>query len=93
MSFSREFAVESYVVKAFHYLLKPIDEIRLFAVMDEYRKQFCKTKETFTAQTVTGFYKMTIEEVACLESVNHFISAKRYSIWIGDLSSVIAAIS
>lgn len=50
---SREFAVESYEVKAFHYLLKPIDEIRLFAVMDEYRKQFCKTKETFTAQTVT----------------------------------------
>ena len=107
---SREFAVESYEVKAFHYLLKPIDEIRLFAVMDEYRKQFCKIKETFTAQTVTGFYKMTIEEVACLEaqnklvlvtfsterrsqSVNHFISAKRYSIWIGDLSSVIAAIS
>ena len=26
---SREFAVESYEVKAFHYLLKPIDEIRL----------------------------------------------------------------
>lgn len=27
------------------------------------------------------------------QSVNHFISAKRYSIWIWDLSSVIAAIS
>ncbi len=70
---SREFAVESYEVKAFHYLLKPIDEIRLFAVMDEYRKQFCKTKETFTAQTVTGFYKMTIEEVACLEAQNKLV--------------------
>ena len=41
--------------------------------MDEYRKQFCKTKETFTAQTVTGFYKMTIEEVACLEAQNKLV--------------------
>lgn len=33
---SREFALDSYDVKAFHYLLKPINTLKLFSVMDDF---------------------------------------------------------
>lgn len=35
---SKEFAIESYDVKAFHYLLKPLDAKKLSAVMDDFLK-------------------------------------------------------
>ena len=31
---SREFAVDSYEVKAFHYLIKPVDDVKLFRTLD-----------------------------------------------------------
>ena len=33
---SREFALDSYDVKAFHYLLKPVNTLKLFSVMDDF---------------------------------------------------------
>lgn len=35
---SREFALDSYDVKAFHYLLKPVNTLKLFSVMDDFLK-------------------------------------------------------
>lgn len=67
---SREFAVDSYEVKAFHYLLKPIDASRLFSVLDGFLKTFANAKETFTAQTSVGFCKITLDDVDYLEAQN-----------------------
>ena len=33
---SKEFAVDSYDVNAFHYLIKPVDERKLFHILDEF---------------------------------------------------------
>ena len=70
LSFSKEFAVDSYEVKAFHYLLKPVTEEKLFAVLNDFFKDFEKSHETFIAQTAEGFCKIKIADVVYLEAQN-----------------------
>lgn len=48
---SREFALDSYDVKAFHYLLKPVNTLKLFSVMDDFFKTYNVPAETFVAHT------------------------------------------
>lgn len=67
---SKEFAVESYEVKAFHYLMKPIVEEKLFAVLDDFLRTTEKAKENFTAQTALGFCKIIFHDVNYLEAQN-----------------------
>lgn len=42
ISSSREFALEGYSVRAFAYLLKPLDENQLYSVLDKYLKQYTR---------------------------------------------------
>ncbi len=67
---SREFAVDSYEVKAFNYLIKPIDEERFFTILDDFLITVKKPAKTFTAQTSLGFCKINIENVDYLEAQN-----------------------
>lgn len=67
---SRDFAVDSYEVNAFNYILKPIDENRFFSVLDKFLNSFEKNMETFTAHTQTGFCKLQLEKVDYLEAQN-----------------------
>lgn len=67
---SRDFAVDSYEVKAFHYITKPIEDIKLFSVLDDFLKTYHLAKKTFTAQTSIGFYRIVIAEVDYLEAQN-----------------------
>lgn len=67
---SKEFAIDSYEVKAFYYLIKPIVREKLFLVMDDFWKIFNSQKNTFTAHTATGFYKIAIDDVDYLEAQN-----------------------
>lgn len=67
---SREYAVDSYEVKAFNYLMKPLEPKHFFQVMDEFLETTAKARETFTAQTDTGFCKITLEDVDYLEAQN-----------------------
>lgn len=67
---SREFAVDSYEVKAFHYLMKPLDRKRLFLVLDDFLKTFCSLKSFFTAKTADGFCRIAIADVDYLEAQN-----------------------
>ena len=67
---SKEFAVDSYEVKALNYLIKPISEEKLYAVLDEFLQSFNQPKEFFTAQTASGFCKIAVPDVAYLEARN-----------------------
>lgn len=67
---SREYAVDSYEGKAFNYLMKPIKADRLFDTLDEFRETFLSAHEFFTAQTDTGFCRITLEDVDYLEAQN-----------------------
>ncbi len=67
---SKEFAVESYEVKAFHYLMKPVVEKKLFSVLDDFVKRMEKPKDVFIAQTIFGFNKINVSEVEYLEAQN-----------------------
>lgn len=69
LSSSKEFAVDSYEIKALSYLTKPIDETRLNCVLDDFLKRFCP-RNTFTAQTAFGFCKIAIDDVDYLEAQN-----------------------
>lgn len=67
---SREFAVDSYEVKALNYLLKPISREKTFQLLDDFFKTSEKSKATFTAQTALGFCKIIVDEVEYLEAQN-----------------------
>lgn len=67
---SKEFAIDSYEVKAFYYLIKPVVREKLFSVMDNFFKIFNSEKITFTAHTANGFCKITIDDVDYLEAQN-----------------------
>lgn len=67
---SREFAVDSYDVKAFHYLIKPVDTEKLLLILDNFLKTFILPKSTFTAHTAGGFYRIAFDDVEYLEAQN-----------------------
>ena len=70
---SRDFALESYEVKALNYLLKPIDSRKLFSVLDDFLKNFESSAETFTAHTANGFCKIALNDVDYLEAQNKWV--------------------
>lgn len=67
---SKGFALESYEVKALNYLLKPINNQKLFSVLDDFLKDIRASEETFTARTANGFCKITLNDVDYLEAQN-----------------------
>ena len=67
---SKEFAVDSYEVKALNYLIKPVAKEKLFSVLDEFVNTATVDQETFTAHTSVGFCKIAINKVDYLEAQN-----------------------
>lgn len=67
---SREFAVDSYDVKAFNYLTKPVDYVKLFHALDDFLKTYTLPQSTFTAQTGSGFCRIIMADVDYLEAQN-----------------------
>lgn len=67
---SREFAVDSYEVKAFNYLIKPVDAGKLSSVLDDFKKTLNLSKNTFTAQTDGGFLSVAVSDVDYIEAQN-----------------------
>ena len=67
---SREFAVDSYEVKALNYLIKPVDKEKLFPTLDDFLKTFNLPKTFFTAKTADGFCRIVIADVDYLEAQN-----------------------
>ena len=67
---SREYAVDSYEVHAFYYLMKPVKKEQFFKVMDEFLSSYGEKKETFFAKIPGGSCNITLDETVCLEAQN-----------------------
>ena len=67
---SREFAVESYDVRAFHYLMKPVDAAMFYKVMDRFLAECKAKKETVFVRIAGGNCNITLDEVEVLEAQN-----------------------
>ncbi len=67
---SKEYALDSYEVRAFNYLIKPVDPAKLFLTLDEFLKNFNQSKNTYTAKTADGFSRIAINDVDYLEAQN-----------------------
>ncbi|MDE6742911.1 MAG: LytTR family DNA-binding domain-containing protein [Lachnospiraceae bacterium] len=67
---SKEFAVDSYEVKALNYLIKPVDQEKLFLTLDDFLKTYNLPKTYFTAKTADGFCRIVIADVDYLEAQN-----------------------
>ncbi|MGN0170707.1 MAG: LytR/AlgR family response regulator transcription factor [Lachnospiraceae bacterium] len=75
LSSAREYAVDSYEVKAFQYLVKPLDEKRLWAVLDDFSRSICTQREMLVLHTQVGFCRISVEDVDYLEAQNKHVLA------------------
>lgn len=75
LSSAKEYAVDSYEVKAFQYLVKPLNEKRLWAVLDDFSKSFYTQKEMVVLHTQVGFLRIAMEDVDYLEAQNKHVAA------------------
>ena len=71
---SRDFAVDSYEVDAFYYLVKPVDEIKLFSVLDKFFDSAEHYEEIFIAHTIDGFQKILLEDISYIEAQNKVVN-------------------
>ena len=68
---SAEYAVESYSVKAYDYLLKPIQKERLFSLLRQVEKDNDKSeKNIIVIKTKTGLTKIALTQLEYCEVVN-----------------------
>lgn len=68
---STEYAVESYSVKAYDYLLKPLQKERLFSLLCEVEKEEDKSeKNIIVVKTKTGITKIALKKLEYCEVVN-----------------------
>lgn len=74
LTFSAEFAVESYAVKAYQYLLKPIQKEQLFATLRQLEKESVHmNKKLFVLKSKTGITKISLSQLEYCEVVNRKI--------------------
>lgn len=72
LTVTSEFAVNAYEVRAFHYLLKPIREERLFEVLDEALAEAEKQKSAcIMVKTREGLRLIQLGEIVYVELVDH----------------------
>lgn len=67
---SPEFALESYSIKAFDYLLKPITKVQLYRVLDTLFADQQKPQEYFLVKTKTGFSRIEFSRLSFVEVIN-----------------------
>ena len=81
---STEYAVESYSVKAYDYLLKPIDRERLFSILKQVEKEnYKKERNIFVLKSKTGITKISLEKLEYCEVINrkvvfHLVNGEEY---------------
>ena len=76
---SPEFAVESYRVDAFYYLLKPIREDDLFPVLDRLLQQFRRAEDTLLLTMPSGVLRLPYSRIEVLE-----VNSKRLLFYLND---------
>lgn len=80
---SKDFAVDSYSVQAFHYLVKPVDREQLFTVLARAEKIIEKNKaDTITVNTASGTVIISVSDILYAELYSR---AARYRLFDGTI--------
>ena len=67
---SPEFAVESYRVKAYDYLLKPVQPQLLYRCLDELKELLHQTAKYIMVRTTGGTHRIRLDHIECVEAQN-----------------------
>lgn len=67
---SPEFALESYEVKAYDYLLKPVNYDRVSKVLDECAAAFEEERKNIVLKTAFGYQKIYLSDIEYVEAQN-----------------------
>ncbi len=67
---SKEFAIESYSVGAYYYLLKPVLKEKLFSVLDKVVSEITSKQESCVIYTHMGIVNIPFAKIECLEVYN-----------------------
>ena len=67
---SKEFAIESYSVGAYYYLLKPVLKEKLFSVLDKVVSEITSKQESCVIYTHMGIVNIPFSKIECLEVYN-----------------------
>jgi DNA-binding LytR/AlgR family response regulator len=70
---SPEFAVDSYTVKASNYLLKPLDDQKLYACLDELTAQIHQSAKRILIRDRHAVHRVALQDIAFIESDNKYI--------------------
>ena len=70
---SKDYAVDSYDVKAYYYLLKPIDNSKFFNILNGYLASTEKHHEIFLAKTHSGYRKINLQDICYIEAQNKVV--------------------
>lgn len=91
ISLSPEFAVESYRVDAYHYLLKPVDADALFPLLDKVGNELSvQEKQGFVLKNREGVVRLSFEEIEFVEVINKKVS---FHLTNGVIREVTAALA
>ena len=82
---SPEFAVESYRVKAYNYLLKPVTAETLFSCLDELRTSLAQQEQTICVRGSAAVYQLRPQQIELLEA-----QGKHVLVTLCDGSTVLA---
>lgn len=91
ISLSPEYAVESYSVDAYHYLLKPVSADALFPLLDKAVKELCVQEEQgFVLKNREGIVRLSFAEIEFVEVINKKVS---FHLTDGVIREVTAALA
>ena len=89
LSTSPGFAYESYGVRAFHYLLKPIEEGKFFALLDQLSLRERKPLEALTLKTATTIIRVPSDCISYVEVIGKHVY---FHLADGDVREVTGAL-
>ena len=70
---SRDYAVESYLVQAFYYLLKPVDKTAFYTVLDKAVSMLEKqSMASIEVRTANGIRRLSFDEIMYVELAKRF---------------------
>lgn len=87
---SPEFAVESYAVKAYDYILKPVSKDKLFYILDAVIAEEQKPLEGLTVKTQSGMARILFSRLAFVEIMNKKLY---FHLADGDVQEVTASLA
>ncbi len=88
---SPEFAVESYAVKAYNYILKPVSKEKLFSLLDAVIADEQKPMEGLKVKTASGMARILFSKMAFVEIMNKRLYFHMTDGSVQELTSSLAA--